>query len=167
MPTNVRTLFQGLGDVHYIPDTLTPADLEALSLATDIGGAGAQSILGVEGGECIFDQSGWDPSESDVNTPDWASLAISTIQGPTTWGRAAFRYYWVGATHPIYTLLVAAINANAYIVRAPDGVSLAADYDVYPARIASCRRDHNVDGNAQAFTLGLALSEPTPGIFAA
>jgi len=127
--------------------------------AAEIGAA--TSLLGVKGGEALFDHSGFEPSVSTINVPDYISNETGNITGEITYAAGALRFYWDDTTHPIWTLLPA--STTGFIVFGQSGSAIGAAYIYYPITVALL--DHDMDGSnvASSYTVTVSRSAPSRG----
>jgi len=139
-----------------------PADATAIAVATEM--SSAVSLLGVKGGEALFEHAGFEPSLSTINVPDYISNETGNIVGEITYGAATMRYYWDDVTRPIWDLLYEGVSG--FLVFGQSGAAVGNEYIMHPATVAL--RDHDMDGSnvASSYTLTFSRASPTRGVFA-
>lgn len=156
-----REIAHGLGTIKW--HAVSPASLVAVTAAEE---AAATSLLGIEAGEAVFDQAGWTPTRSQIPAPDWLDLDTGSLPGGETWGTGSLMFYWVDATHPLFTLLNVP-GLRGWITRGASGNATGDTYRVFPVRIQGCDLAFNFDRAPSYFTVEFALGKPSYGTFAA
>jgi len=123
------------------------------------------SLLGIKGGEALFEHAGFEPSVSTINVPDYISTETGNIVGEITYGTGTLRFYWDDVTRPIWAALPA--GTEGYLVFGQSGTAETNEYIMHPITVAL--RDHDMDGSnvASSYTVTVSRAAPTRGIFAA
>jgi hypothetical protein len=157
-----RETLKGNVSVGWLALADAPATLAAIAVATEYD-VDAIDLLGTKGGEALFEHSGFEPSLSTINTPDYISNETGSLVGEITYGAAVMRYYWDDTVRPVWDLLP--IGTQGYLVFGQSGSAVGNEYIIHPCDVAL--RDHDMDGSnvASSYTLTFSRSAPTRGIF--
>jgi len=157
-----RETLKGNVAVTFLTTAQEPASMTAIT-AAEIG-VGA-SLLGIKGGEAMFEHSGFEPSVSTINVPDYISTETGNIVGEITYGTGMMRFYWDDVTRPIWDLLPS--GTEGFVVFGQSGEAVGNEYIVHPISVAL--RDHDMDGSnvASSYTVTVSRAAPTRGTFAA
>ena len=157
-----RETLKGNVAVSYLTDAQVPTSLSAITAAEIAVGA---SLLGIKGGEAMFEHAGFEPSVSTINVPDYISNETGNIVGEITYGTGTMRFYWDDVTRPIWDLLPA--GTTGYLVFGQSGEATGNEYIVHPITVAL--RDHDMDGSnvASSYTITVSRAAPTRGTFVA
>ena len=157
-----RETLKGNVSVSFLALASAPASLAAIAVATEM--SAATSLLGTKGGEALFEHSGFEPSLSTINVPDYISNETGNIVGEITYGAALMRFYWDDTTRPIWDLLPT--GTEGFLIFGQSGSAVGNEYSIHPCSVAL--RDHDMDGSnvASSYTVTFSRSAPTRGVFA-
>lgn len=111
----------------------------------------------------ISDISGFEYTNSPIDTPDMASAFVSKIPGEDTVADSSINFYELDDANPIRTVLTK--GAAGFVVIFPTGTvgatpATADKCEVWPAIVASSSRQYSAGNEAAKYGVVFTLTDP-------
>lgn len=153
---------------YILPGTLacywlTSQPTEAApSIGTEL--SGGTSLLGTKSGEALAGITGFQPSVSVYDTPDYVDARVGNVGGTVTYPQSSLMFYADDTSTTLRDLL--AVDGNGWLVFGFNGAVIGEESQVFTASVVSNEYDPN-PGQATMFEVAFSIAAPTKGLFAA
>lgn len=152
---------------YILPGTLAVAWLASeptLPNPTQAEITAGDDLLGSKSGEALAGITGFQPSVSVYDTPDYVDARVGNVGGTVTYPQSSLMFYADDTSTTLRDLL--SVDTNGFLVFGFNGSAQGEESQVFTASVVSNEYDPN-PGQATMFEVAFSIAAPTKGVFGA
>jgi len=154
-----RYILPGTLSVYWLTSAPT---LVAPSISTEL--SGGTNLLGTKAGEALAGITGFQPTVSVYDTPDYVDARVGNVGGTVTYPQSSLMFYADDTSTTIRDLL--AVDGSGWLVIGFNGAVNGEESQVFVATVVSNEYDPN-PGQATMYEVAFSIAAPTKGLYAA